>query len=135
MAGNQIDPKYIYISFDGYTINPDEFGDADIEITAGGENSDVIKGKSGGHETVWKWDKIDQLTFTLFSHSASSYKLENYHNQHKQIENLIVKDTNPNRQRTWTSTAANVKSYDAVALTGGNGYAFTIECEDDFEIA
>ena len=116
MAGNQIDPKYIYISFDGYTINPDEFGDADIEITAGGENSDVIKGKSGGHETVWKYDKIDQLTFTLFSHSASSYKLENY-------------------QRTWTSTAANVKSYDAVALTGGNGYAFTIECEEDFEIA
>ena len=28
-----IDPKYIYISFDGYTINPAEFGDADIEIT------------------------------------------------------------------------------------------------------
>ena len=81
MTGNQIDPKYIYISFDGYTINPDEFGDADIDITAGGDSSEVIKGKSGGHETVWHWDKIDQLTFTLFAHSNASYKLENYHNQ------------------------------------------------------
>lgn len=135
MTGNIINPKYIYISFDGYTINPDEFGDADIEITAGGDNSEVIKGKSGGHATVQKYNKVDQLTFTLFSYSASSYKLENYHNQHKQIENLIVKDTNPNRQRTWTSTAANVQGYDAVALTNGNGYAFTISVEEDFEIA
>lgn len=135
MAGNTIDPKRIYISFDGYTINPAEFADADIEITAGGDNSEVVKGKSGGHATIQKYDKTDQVTFTLFSHSTSSYKLENYHNQHKQIENLIVKDTNPSRQRTWTSTAANVKSYDAVQLTGGNGYGFTIECEEDFEIA
>lgn len=135
MAGNQIDPKYIYISFDGYTINPDEFGDADIEITTGGDSSEVIKGKSGGHETLWHWDKIDQLTFTTFSHAPSSYKLENYHSQHKQIENLIVKDTNPNRQRTWTSVAANVKSFDAVQLTGGNGYAWTIEIEDNFELS
>lgn len=135
MAGNIVDPKYIYISFDGYTINPDEFGDADIEITAGGDNSEVIKGKAGGHETIQHYDKVDQLTFTLFQHSASSYKLENYHNQHKQIENLIVKDTNPNRQRTWTSTAVNVKGYDAVQLTAGNGYAFTLEAEEDFEIS
>ncbi len=130
-----IDPKYIYISFDGYTINPAEFGDADIELTAGGDNSEVVKGKAGGHATVNKYDKVDQVTFTLFSDSASSYKLENYHNQHKQINNLIVKDTNPSRQRTWTSTAVNVKGYDAVALTKADGYAFTLECEEDFEIA
>lgn len=135
MAGNTIDPKYIYISFDGITINANEFGDADIEITAGGDNSEVMKGKAGGHETVWKYDKIDQVTFTLFSYAPSSYKLENYHNTKTQIQDLIIKDTNPNRQRTWTTTAANVKSYDAVALTGGNGYAFTIECESDFEIS
>lgn len=135
MAGNVIDPKYIYISFDGYTINPDEFGDADIEITAGGDNSEVVKGKAGGHETIQLYNKVDQVTFTIFQHGASSYKLENYHNQHKQIENLIVKDTNPNRQRTWTSTAVNVKSYDAVQLTAGNGYSFTLECEEDFEIS
>lgn len=135
MAGNVIDPKYIYISFDGYTINPDEYGDADIEITCGGDNSEVIKGKAGGHETVLKYDKIDQISFTLLSHAPSAYKLENYHNQKKQITNFIVKDLNPNRQRTWTTTAINVKSYDAVALTGGNGYAFTCECEEDFEIA
>lgn len=135
MAGNTIDPKYIYISFDGYSIAPNEFGDADIEISCGGDASEVIKGKSGAHETVYKYDKIDQLTFTVFAHTASSYKLENYHNQHKQIEDLIVKDLNPNRQRTWSSTAVNVKGYDAVALTGGNGYAFTLECEEDFEIS
>lgn len=135
MTGNVIDPKYIYISFDGYTIDPKEYGDADIEITAGGDNSEVVKGKSGGHATIQHYDKVDQLTFTLFSHSASSYKLENYHNQHKQIENLIVKDTNPNRQRTWTTTAANVQGYDAVTLTNGNGYSFTISAEEDFEIA
>lgn len=135
MAGNTIDPKYIYISFDGYSIAPNEFADADIEISYGGDASEVIKGKSGGHETVYKYDKIDQLTFTVFSHAPSSYKLENYHNQHKQINDLIVKDLNPNRQRTWSTTSANVQSFDAVALTGGNGMAFTISCEEDFEIS
>lgn len=135
MAGNLIDPKYIYISYDGYTINADEYGDADIEITAGGDNSEVIKGKGGGHETVYNYSKIDQVTFTLFSHSANAYRLENYHQQHKQIENFIVKDTNPNRQRTWTSSAVNVQGYDAVGLTNGNGYAFTLTAEEDFEIS
>lgn len=134
MAGNTIDPKFIYISFDGFSIPATDFGDADIEVSAGGDNSSVTKGKAGGHETVYQYDKVDTITFTVFSHTASSYKLENYHNQHKQITDFIVKDLNPNRQRTWTSSAVNVKGYDAVALTGGNGYAFTLECEEDLEI-
>lgn len=135
MAGNLIDPKYIYISIDGTAIGSAEYGDADIEINCGGDNSEVIKGKGGGHETVYNYGKIDQLTFTVFSHTPISYKLENYHQQHKQIEDLIVKDLNPNRQRTWSTTAANVQGYDAVALTGGNGYSITISAEEDFQIS
>lgn len=134
MAGNQINPKLLYIAIDGYVIDSNEYADATAEITAGGDNSEVIKGKAGGHCTVEKYDKIDQITFTLFAHAESAYRLETYHNTHKQISSLTVKDLNPSQQRVWTTTAANVKSYDAVALQEGGGYAFTIECEEDFEI-
>ena len=134
MAGNIIDPKHIIISFDGYTIASDEYGDADIEVNAGGDNSEVVKGKAGGHTTVEHYDKVDSVTFTLFKHAENSYRLENYHNQHKQIENFIVKCTDPTNQRTWTSTAVNVKGYDAVPLTNGDGFAFTLECEEDLKI-
>jgi len=135
MAGNELDPKLTYIAFDGYVIDKSEFADATVEITCGGDNSEVVKGKAGGHQTIYKYDKIDQLTVTLFIHSASAQKLENYHNTKKQITSLVVKSLNPNFQKTWTSTAVNVKSYDAVNLQEGGGYAFTFECEEDFEIA
>ena len=134
MAGNIYDPKHVIISYDGYTISASEFADADVEITAGGDNTEVVKGKAGGHATVEHYDKVDSVTFTLFEHAENAYRLENYHNQHKQIENLIVKVIDPVRQRTWTSTAVNVKGYDAVAVTTAGGFAFTLECEEDFKI-
>ena len=130
----QVDPKFIEISYDGYSIAKNEFGDADIEINTGGETSEVKKGICGGSITEIKYDKIDTLTFTLLPTAESSYRLEDYHSIAKQCE-WIIKDTNPAKQRSWTSSAGQVKSYDAVQLTKGAGYAFTVEFEDNLRIA
>lgn len=128
----KIDPKNIYISIDGTAIQANEFGDAEIEINTGGDTSEVKKGKCGAGITVVKYDKIDNLTFTVFAHTSASYRLEQMHSIAKQFS-VIVKDMNPAQQRAWTSSAAQVKGFDAVTLTDGKGYAFTIECEDDFK--
>ncbi len=130
----QVDPKYIAITFDGYSIAPSEFGDADIEINHGGETSEVMKGIAGGSITQIKYDKIDTLTFTLLPDAENSYRLEEYHSIAKQVE-WIIKDTNPAKQRSWTSSAGQVKSFDAVQLTKGAGYAFTVEFEDDLQLS
>lgn len=130
----EINPQFIHQSFDGFSINPKDYGDADVEVNYGGESSEVIKGKGGGADTVWKFDKIDTVTFTLRKSTSAAYKLENYHNQKKQIKDYICKDLNPSQQRTWTSTACNVKGFDALPLTSGGGFAVTLEFEEDLEI-
>jgi len=128
-----IDPKYIAISYDGYSIAPKEFGEADIEVNTGGETSEVKKGICGGSITEIKYDKVDTLTFTLLPDAENSFRLEEYHSIAKQVE-WIIKDTNPSKQRSWTSNAGQVKSYDAVQLTKGQGYAFTVEFEENLKI-
>lgn len=131
---DKIDFTQIYISYNGYAIDKKEFGEADIEISSGGDQTESKRGYGGGAETVFKFDKIDTLTFTLRGSSASSYRLQQYHNNHTPIDDLIVKNLNPTRQRTYTTTAAYVKSYDSVKLGQEDALAFTIECEDNFEI-
>jgi len=128
----KIDFRNVSISYDGYTIAPTEFGEADVMVNTGGETSEVMKGIGGGSITNVKYDKIDSVTFTLLPDSPNATRLEDYHSIVKQCE-WIIKDTNPSRQRTWTSPLGQVKSYDEVALNKGDGYAFTIEFEDNLE--
>jgi len=117
MASDSIDFTQIFLAYNGYTIDKKEFGDADIEITAGGDQTESKRGMGGGAETVLKNDKIDSVTFTLRGSSLSAYRLQQYHNNHTPIDSLITKDLNPMRQRKESA------------------FAFTIECEDNFEIA
>jgi len=136
MAMDSIDFTQIYISYNGYVIDKKEFGEADIEISSGGDQTESKRGYGGGAETVLKNDKIDTLTFTLRGSALSAFRLQQYHNNHTAIDTgLIVKDLNPMRQRTWTSNGAYVKSYDSVKLGQESAFAFTIECEDNFELA
>ena len=134
MATDSIDFTQIFLAYNGYTIDKKEFGDADIEVTCGGDQTESKRGYGGGAETVLKNDKIDQVTFTLRGSSQNAYRLQQYHNNHTPIDSGIVKDLNPKRQRTWTTSAAYVKSYDAVKLGQESAWAFTIECEDNFDI-
>ena len=135
MTIDSIQFKNIYISIDGYAIDKLDFGDADIEVTTGGDAGETKAGKGGGREVIFKDDKIDSVKFTLRGSSSMSYKLQQYHSNHTPITSLIVKDLNPMRQRTYTTNAAHIKSYDDVALTEASAWAFTIECIENFEIA
>ena len=134
MATDSIDFTQIFLSYNGYAIDKKEFGDADIEVSAGGDQTEGKRGFGGGAETVLKNDKIDQVQFTIRGSQPSAYNLLSYHANHTPIDSLIVKDLNPKRQRTWTSNAAYVKSYDSVKLGQESAYAFTIELEDNFDI-
>lgn len=134
MASDRIDFTQIYISYNGYAIDKKEYGEADIEVSCGGDQTESKRGYGGGAETVMKNDKIDTLTLTLRGSSLSSYRLQQYHANHTAIDDLIVKNLNPTRQRTYTSSAAYVKSYDSVKLGQEDAWAFTIECEDNFDI-
>ena len=131
---SRVDPKFIEISYDGYSIAPNEYGDADIEINTGGDTSEVKKGIAGGAITEVKYDKVDTVTFTLLPDTQSSYRLEEYQSIAKQCE-WIIKDINPAKQRSWTSNKGQVKGFDTVQLTKGQGYAFTVEFEQDLKLA
>lgn len=125
---------HIYMSIDGYAVNAKDFGDADIDITCGGDAGETRAGKGGGREVVYKDDRIDSVKFTLRGSSSMVNKLQQYHKNHTSITSLIIKDMNPERQRTWTTNSAHVKSYDDVSVTGNSAWAFTVECIDNFEI-
>ena len=125
---------HIYMSIDGYAINAKDFGDADIEVTCGGDAGETRAGKGGGREVVFKDDRIDSTKFTLRGSSSMVNKLQQYHANHTPITSLIIKDMNPARQRTWTTNSAHVKSFDDVSITDASAWAFTIECVNNFEI-
>jgi hypothetical protein len=125
----------IYVSINGYAIDKNDFGDADIEVTTGGDAGETRAGKGGGREVLFKDDKIDSLKFTLRGSSSMVYKLQQYHANHVPITSLIIKDLNPERQRTFTTDSAHVKSFDDVALTDASAWAFTIECINNFEVS
>ena len=135
MTIDSIQFNQIYISINGYAIDAKDFGDADIEITTGGDAGETRAGKGGGREVLFKDDKIDSVAFTLRGSSSLVYKLQQYHANHVPITSLIIKDLNPMRQRTFTTNSAHVKSFDAVALTDASAWAFTIECVENFEVA
>lgn len=135
MTVDSIQFENIYVSFDGYAIPAVDFGDADIEITTGGDAGETRAGKGGGREVLFKNDKIDSVKFTLRGSSSLVYKLQQYHANHVPITSLIIKDLNPMRQRTFTTNSAHVKSFDDVALTDASAWAFTIECVENFEVS
>ena len=129
-----IDFTQIYMSYNGYAIDKKDFGDADIEVSTGGDQTESKRGLGGGAETVLHSNKIDTIMFTLRGSSSHSYRLQQYHLNHTPIDDFIVKNLNPMRQRTYTSTAIFVKSYDSVKIGQEDSYAFTLECEDNFDI-
>lgn len=135
MTMDSIQFNQIYVSINGYAIDAKDFGDADIEITTGGDAGETRAGKGGGREVVFMDTKIDSLKFTLRGSSSMVYKLQQYHANHVPITSLIIKDLNPMRQRTFTTNSAHVKSFDDVALTDASAWAFTIECVENFEVA
>lgn len=135
MTTDSIQFNQIYVSINGYAIDAKDFGDADIEVTTGGEAGETRAGKGGGREVLFKNDKIDSLKFTLRGSSSLVYKLQQYHANHVPITSLIVKDLNPMRQRTFTTNSAHVKSFDDVALSDASAWAFTVECVENFEVA
>ena len=129
-----IDFTQIYMSYNGYAIDKKDFGEADIEVSTGGDQIESKRGYGGGAETVLKNDKIDTVMFTLRGSSSHSYRLQEYHANHTPIDDYIIKNLNPSRQRTYSSTAVFVKSYDSVKLGQEDAWAFTLECEDNFDI-
>ena len=133
MTMDSIQYNQVYISLNGYAINPKDFGDADIEITDGGDKGETRAGKGGGREVVFKDDAIDSLKFTLRGSSSMVDKLRLWEKKHTPITSLIVKDLNPMRQRTWSTNSAHVKSHDDVSVTDASAWAFTIECVENFE--
>ena len=135
MTIDSIQFDHIYISINGYAIPAKDFGDADIDITCGGDAGETRSGKGGGREVVFTDTAIDSLKFTLRGSSSLVYKLIQYHKNHVPITSLIVKDLNPMRQRTFTTNSAHVKSFDDVSLTDASAWAFTIECVENFEVA
>ena len=135
MTIDSIQFDHIYVSINGYAINKNDFGDADVEVTIGGDAGETRAGKGGGREVLFKDDRIDSVAFTLRGSSSLVNKLQQYHTNHVPITSLIIKDLNPMRQRTFTTNSAHVKSFDAVALTDASAWAFTIECVDNFEVA
>ena len=133
MTIDSIQFNQIYVSINGYAIDAKDFGDADIEVTAGGDGGETRPGKGGGRDVLFKDDSIDSLKFTLRGSSSMVDKLRNYKKNHVPITSLIVKDLNPMRQRTWSTNSAHVKSFDDVALTDASAWAFTIECVENFD--
>lgn len=134
MTVDSIQTNQIYISINGYAINPLDLGDADVEISIGGDAGETRSGKGGGKEVLYKDDKIDSIKFTLRGSSSMVYKLQQYHQNHVDITSLIVKDQNPSRQRSFETDAAHVKSIDDVSLTDASAWAFTIECVNNFKV-
>jgi hypothetical protein len=133
MTVDSIQFDKVYISINGYSIPAKDFADADIDITTGGDGGETRAGKGGGRDVLFKDDSIDSLKFTLRGSSSMVDKLRDYRKNHVPITDLIVKDMNPMRQRTWTTNAAHVKSFDDVAITDASSWAFTIECIENFE--
>lgn len=135
MAQDSIQFNQIYISINGYAIDPKDFAaDTDIDITLGGDGGETRAGKGGGREVVYYDNSIDSLKFTLRGSSSLVYKLMQYKRNHVPIESLIVKDLNPMRQRTFTTNSAHVKSFDDVSLTDASAWAFTVECVENFDV-
>lgn len=131
MANKRIDPKNIVISIDGQTINPNEYAEADVVVTYGGDTSEQKRGIAGGSLTVVKYDKVDGLKFALFMHAPSASRLEKYQANAKSVS-LLVRDLESGRK--WTTDACQVQSFDDVSLTKGEGVAFTIMCENNFKV-
>src|SRR5574344_1155658 len=100
MTVDSIQFNQIYVSINGYAINAKDFGDADIDITSGGDAGETRAGKGGGREVLFKDDRIDSVKFTLRGSSSMVTKLQQYHANHTPITSLIIKDLNPMRQRT-----------------------------------
>lgn len=127
----KFDAKNLVISIDGATINHGEFGEADIEINTGGANIEIKKGIAGGSWTNAKYDKIDELKFSLIAESSSAKRLRKYHMNRKTVA-ILVKDLSTNTK--YSTDIAYVETYDAVTLNKDNLLAFTLKCEQDFVI-